>query len=101
MVTWLSLPGPTPTFATHYVDGALGFAITSAISSANAYLYSGSRYLMSLAQSDLELKIFLHCSKKYVHLSPQLPHNIESNAKSGDLLDPDGFGHSWGTNRWF
>jgi amino acid permease len=73
MVTWLPLLGATPTFATRYVDGALGFTIPSAISSANAYLYSGSRYIMSLAQSDLAPKNFLHCSKNYVHHSPQLP----------------------------
>lgn len=38
--------------------------LTSATSSANAYLYSGSRYLMSLAVADLAPKIFLRCSKK-------------------------------------
>ncbi len=38
--------------------------LTSATSSANAYLYDGSRYLMSLAQAGLAPKFFMRCSKR-------------------------------------
>ena len=40
--------------------------LTSASSSANAFLYSGSRYLYALGQNKQAPKIFLKCSKRYV-----------------------------------
>lgn len=38
--------------------------LSSATSSANSYLYSGSRYLMSLAQAGIAPKLFMRCSKR-------------------------------------
>lgn len=38
--------------------------LTSAVSSANAFLYSGSRYLYALAQCNQAPKIFLTCTKR-------------------------------------
>ncbi|KAM0719586.1 hypothetical protein Q7P37_003716 [Cladosporium fusiforme] len=40
--------------------------LTSASSSGNAFLYSGSRYLFALAQNDQAPKFFLKCTKKGV-----------------------------------
>ena len=40
--------------------------LTSASSSANAFLYSGSRYLYALAQNGQAPRALLRCSKKYV-----------------------------------
>lgn len=42
--------------------------LTSAASAANACLYNGSRYLMSMAQAGFAPKIFLRCSKRYVQI---------------------------------
>ena len=41
--------------------------LTSASSSANAFLYTGSRYLYALAQNGQAPRFLLKCSKKYVH----------------------------------
>lgn len=38
--------------------------LTSAASAGNAFLYNGSRYLMSMAQVGLAPKIFMRCSKR-------------------------------------
>jgi yeast amino acid transporter len=38
--------------------------LTSAVSSANAMLYTGSRYLYSLAQVGQAPRVLLHCTKK-------------------------------------
>lgn len=47
--------------------------LTSATSSANAFLYTGSRYLYALAQNGQAPKFLLYCSKKYVGpISPLL-----------------------------
>ena len=40
--------------------------LTSATSSANAFLFSGSRYLYALAQNGQAPRIFLKCTKRYV-----------------------------------
>lgn len=40
--------------------------LTSATSSANAFLYTGSRYLYALAQNGQAPRFFLKCSKRYV-----------------------------------
>ena len=40
--------------------------LTSASSSANAFLYTGSRYLYALAQNGQAPKVLLKCSRKYV-----------------------------------
>lgn len=40
--------------------------LTSATSSANAFLYTGSRYLYALAQNGQAPRIFLKCSKRYL-----------------------------------
>ncbi|UNI18314.1 hypothetical protein JDV02_004588 [Purpureocillium takamizusanense] len=40
--------------------------LTSAMSAANAFIYSGSRYLYALAQNGQAPKIFLRCSKRGV-----------------------------------
>lgn len=40
--------------------------LTSASSSANAFLYTGSRYLFALAQNKQAPQILLKCSKRYV-----------------------------------
>ncbi|KAF3388095.1 putative proline-specific permease put4 [Talaromyces pinophilus] len=42
--------------------------LTSAVSSANAMLYTGSRYLYSLAQVGQAPRVLLHCTKKGVPL---------------------------------
>lgn len=39
--------------------------LTSASSSANAFLYTGSRYLFALAQNGQAPRLFLKCSKRY------------------------------------
>jgi amino acid transporter len=51
----------------HIINGAI---LTSAVSSANAFLYSGSRYLYALAQTDQAPKIFLTCTKRCVKQIP-------------------------------
>jgi yeast amino acid transporter len=38
--------------------------LSSATSAANAFLYNGSRFLMSMAQSGLAPKVFLRCSQR-------------------------------------
>ena len=43
--------------------------ITSATSSANAFLYTGSRYLYALAQNGQAPRFFLTCSRRYVVFS--------------------------------
>jgi len=40
--------------------------LSSACSAGNAFLYNGSRYLMSLAQIGLAPKIFMRCSRRFV-----------------------------------
>ena len=40
--------------------------LTSASSSANAFLYTGSRYLFALAQNKQAPRFLLRCSKRYV-----------------------------------
>lgn len=45
-----------------------GVILTSAISSGNAFLYTGSRYLYSLAALGQAPKVLLYCTKKSVHL---------------------------------
>lgn len=40
--------------------------LTSATSSANAFLYTGSRYLYALAQNGQAPRFFLKCSKRYM-----------------------------------
>lgn len=50
--------------------------LTSATSAANAFLYTGSRYLYALAQNGQAPKFLLNCSRVYVQplLSPFLPY---------------------------
>lgn len=50
--------------------------ITSATSSANAYLYTGSRYLYALAQNRQAPRFLLKCSRRYVTPSPPREINI-------------------------
>lgn len=47
--------------------------LTSASSSANAFLYTGSRYLFALAQNRQAPRFLLRCSKKYVSSNSQPP----------------------------
>jgi amino acid transporter len=42
--------------------------LTSATSSANAFLYTGSRYLYALAQNGQAPRMFLKCTKRYVQV---------------------------------
>lgn len=46
--------------------------LTSATSSANAFLYTGSRYLYALAQNGQAPRFLLHCSRKYVSYTVSL-----------------------------
>lgn len=51
----------------HIINAAI---LSSAVSSANAFLYTGSRYLYALAQSGQAPKVLLRCTKKYVTCCP-------------------------------
>lgn len=46
--------------------------LTSATSSANAFLYTGSRYLYALAQNGQAPRFLLRCSKRYLIIHPVL-----------------------------
>jgi yeast amino acid transporter len=48
--------------------------LTSASSSANAFLYTGSRYLYALAQNGQAPKVLLKCSKRYDSFRPPCLH---------------------------
>lgn len=51
--------------------------LTSATSSANAFLYTGSRYLYALAQNGQAPRFLLRCSKKYSITRPVFwPHSL-------------------------
>lgn len=47
--------------------------LTSASSSANAFLYTGSRYLFALAQNGQAPKVLLKCSKRYDRFRGHFP----------------------------
>lgn len=57
--------------------------LTSATSSSNAFLYTGSRYLYALAQNGQAPKLFLTCSKKSVASNPRIQNQAYLHLSTG------------------